>query len=164
MLTYRQGILSSVGHDLRLRVTGFTIDISDDQQMIEAVFDANSVRVDSAMRDGKPLAGTLSERDRKQIEGNVVRDVLEAERFPEIRFASGSIARREDRALIAGTLTLHGYSRLLTMEATLRNGVWTTDARIYQPDYAIRPFSAMLGTLKIQPDLRVQVILRLPTL
>jgi polyisoprenoid-binding protein YceI len=162
VFTYKQGLLSPVAHDLKLRVTAFTIQVSDDYQTLEAVFEAASLRVEAVMRDGQEVQGVLSEKDQRQIEANIARDVLEAQRFPQIRFAAGSIARREGRALIAGTLTLHGYSRLFTVEAGLREGDWSTTARLHQPDFGIRPYSAMLGTLRIQPDVRVQVVLRPP--
>lgn len=160
VLTYKEGLLSPVAHDLKIQVTRFTLDVADDLQSLEATFDATSLRVVSAMRDGRENPGALSDRDRRTIEGNIVDEVLEAKRHPEIRFASGSIARREDRALIAGTLTMHGHSRLLTVEAALTDGIWRTTARIHQPDWGIRPYSAMLGTLRIQPEVTVTLTLK----
>jgi polyisoprenoid-binding protein YceI len=161
VFTYKEGLLSPVAHDLKLRVTRFTVDVSDDLQRLEASFDPQSLRVASAMRDGREAPAVLSERDRKSIEQTIVDEVLEARRHPELRYASGSIVRRGDRALIAGTLTLHGHPRVLTVEAALADGDWTVSTRLHQPDFGIRPYSAMLGTLRIQPD--VTVSLRLYT-
>jgi polyisoprenoid-binding protein YceI len=160
VFTFKEGLLSPVAHDLKLAVTRFHIDVSDDTQSLESSFDAASLRVVSAMRDGRENPGALSERDRRTIEGNIVDDVLDAKRFPEIRFASGSIARRGERALIAGTLTMHGKSRLCTVEAALTDGTWSTSTRLYQPDWGIKPYSAMLGTLRIQPQVTVSIALK----
>lgn len=160
VFTYKEGLLSPVAHDLKLRVGAFTIDVADDLHSVESSFDAASLRVVAAMRDGREQPSALSERDRRSIEGTIVSDVLEAKKYPEIRFASGSIARREDRALVAGTLTMHGRSRLLTVEASLSEGCWRTSARLHQPDWGVRPYSAMLGTLRIQREVLVSVTLR----
>lgn len=160
VLTYKEGLLSPVAHDLKIQVTRFTIDLADDFMSVESTFDATSLRVVTAMKDGRENPGALSDRDRRTIEGNIVDEVLEAKKYPEIRYASGSIARREDRALIAGTLTMHGTSRLCTVEALLNNGTWFTRARLHQPDWGIKPYSAMLGTLRIQPEVTVTVTLK----
>jgi hypothetical protein len=34
------------------------------------------------------------------------------------------------------------------------------EVTLHQPDYGIKPYSAMLGTLKIRPDVKVRI--RLP--
>jgi polyisoprenoid-binding protein YceI len=164
VFTYKEGLLTPIAHDLKLAVGRFEIDISDDQQMLEATFDASSLKVVTAMRDGRENPGALSEKDRRTIEGTIADEVLDARRYPQIRYASGSIARRDDRALIAGTLTMHGQSRLLTVEATWANSAWTTSARLHQPDWGIKPYSAMLGTLRIQADVTVSIRLRPPSL
>ena len=163
VLTYKEGLLSPVAHDLKLRVTKFQIEVSDDLQHLEASFDSSSLRVESAMRNGREAPGVLSDRDKRTIETNIVEEVLQSKKHPEIRYASGSIVRRDNLALIAGTLTICGRSRLLTVEAIHIEDAWRSSTKINQPDFGVKPYTAMLGTLRIRPDITVTTHLHLPT-
>src|SRR4029450_9193939 len=88
VLTYCEGLLASFGHDLELAVTRFDIRIDPEAGRTEASFDAASLRVLGALRGGGELPGGLSDAARRTIEDNVRLDVLEATRYPEIRFRS----------------------------------------------------------------------------
>jgi hypothetical protein len=35
---------------------------------------------------------------------------------------------------------------------------YIAEARIHQPDFGIRPYTALLGTLRVQPDVMVRVV------
>ncbi|MCA9649396.1 MAG: YceI family protein [Myxococcales bacterium] len=158
VLTFKEGLLSAVAHDLCLRVERFTIELHDDES-IEARFEAGSLRVEHAMKDGRPAPGTLSDRQRREIEGNIVDDVLHAKRHPEIGFRSTRVQGEGDERRIEGTLRLHGQERPLRLLARRSDGRWTAEVELHQPDFGIKPYSAMLGTLKIRPQVRVRVSL-----
>lgn len=151
VLTSKEGLLSAIAHDLEIRVTSFVIDVDDDAWRLAARFAARSLRVAGA-------SGALSDGDKRTIEGNIVRDVLHAERFPEILFVSDVATAAGAELRIAGTLTLHGVARPMTVTARREPGRWVAEARLHQPDFGIRPYSAMLGTLRIQPDVQVRVV------
>jgi polyisoprenoid-binding protein YceI len=146
--TFREGLLAAVGHDLTLAVTSFTIELADDDA-IHARFDAASLRVTGAVSDG----------DRRTIERHAADDVLAARRFPEIRFRSTRVVRQGERAQIEGELTLHGATRALRCEAHDDGARWTAEVTLDQRDYGIKPFTAMLGTLRVRADVRVRVSL-----
>lgn len=154
VLTEKEGLLSAIAHDLELAVTSFTVQA--DEQAIEATFDARSLKVLHALKDGRPASG-LSEKDKADIEKNVVKDVLHAERHPQIRFVSAAVKRDGAAASVTGTLTLHGVSRPVSFTARSAGGSWVAEVPLHQPDYGIKPFSAMMGTLKIKPGVRVRV-------
>jgi polyisoprenoid-binding protein YceI len=157
VFTYKEGLLSAVAHDLEISVNRFTLELADDLSRVEATFDPRSLRVEHSLHDGERRA--VAERDRRTIEGNITDDVLEVRRYPDLRFVSSSIARNRDRATITGSLTLHGRTRPLTVEAALEGGRWRARVRLHQPDFGIKPYSAMLGTLRIQPDITVELTL-----
>jgi polyisoprenoid-binding protein YceI len=148
VFTFREGLLSAVGHDLRLSLSKFAIDIADDDS-IQASFDAASLRVTGAIADG----------DRRTIERQAADDVLAARRFPEIRFRSTRVRRNGSRAQIDGELTLHGHTRALQLDADDDGTQWTAEVTLDQRDYAIKPFSTMLGALRVRADVRVRVSL-----
>ena len=159
IFTYKEGLLSAVAHDLQIRVAAFTITIDETTWHLEAAFDATSLRVVGVMRDGALAPNAPSDGDKRTIEQQIVRDVLHADRFPEIRFTSGTATARGDHLVVDGILALHGRERALTVSASREGSHWVADARLHQPDFGIKPYSAMLGTLRVQPDVIVRVVL-----
>jgi len=155
VLTFKEGMLSAVAHDLKIRVGQGSITVDGDS--VEATFDPKSLSVVCARKDGRDAPGTLSGGDKKKIEGNIVKDVLHSKKHPEIRFRSTSAERDGDRATITGELTLHGRTKTLTATATKKGERWETEVAIHQPDFGIKPYSAMLGALKVQPTVKVQL-------
>ncbi len=157
VLTFKDGMLSAIAHDLRLRVERFTIEVDDAGQSVVATFEADSLRVDSVMHEGREAPGTLRDGQRKDIERNIVADVLHARRHRTIVFRSSRITGDGDVREIEGTLQLHGVERAVTTQARRTAGYWEAEVEIHQPDHGIKPYSAMFGTLKIRPRVRVRI-------
>ena len=162
VFTYKDGLLSSIAHDLQLRVTRFAVELADDASSVEARFEAGSLVVVGAMRNGVLAPDSLSTRDRHTIERTIATDVLEVRRQAQIRFASTSIARESDRAVISGTLALHGRSRPMTLEAKRQGDRWRARVTLDQRDFGIKPYTAMLGALRIKPEVTVEISLPAP--
>jgi hypothetical protein len=155
---FRDGLLSAVGHDVTLRVTQFVIDIDGVAPAeagageatcatVVARFDAGSLRV----------TGAVPPKDAREIERHAADDVLAARRHPDIRFVSSSVVRHDGGARIEGQLTLNGVTRALRCDAVADERGWHTEVRIDQRQFAIKPFSALLGTLKVKPEVLVRV-------
>ena len=157
VFTYKEGLLSAVAHDLKLRVTRFSIDVDDEHRAIDARFEAASIRVVAAMRDGAEAPAALGEADRRKIEQNLAADVLDAARHPEIRFTSRSVTPDGDGYRVEGDLALHGQTRHITLRTRAEGGRQIAELTLHQPDFGIKPFSAMMGTLRIKPDVRVRI-------
>lgn len=150
--TFRQGLLSAVGHELCLRVERFAVEVTGDPAApsVLARFDAASLR----------CTGDVAPADARKIERHAADDVLEARRFPTIEFRSRRVARDGERARIDGALTLHGATRPLSFAAIADADAWRAELRLDQRDFGIEPFSAMLGALRVRAD--VVVRLRVP--
>jgi len=158
VFTYKEGLLSPMAHDLKLRVTRLTIELDDAE--LHARFDAASLRVVCAIKGGREAPGALSQRDRASIEDNISSDVLHSRKYPEILFDSTSLSLKEGRAEVRGTLTLHGRSRELVLSATRGDdGRYHAETRLNQPDFGIKPFTAMLGAMKIRPEVLIRLSL-----
>jgi len=157
--TFKDGLLSAVAHDLKIKVTRFTL--KADASGVEGRFDARSLVVAAVMRDGHEAAGVLGQRDLDKIAKTIREDVLTAERHPEIVFKSErvTVAEGGDKATIQGTLTLAGRSKTLTVEARRAGARWVSEVVLHQPDFGVKPYSAMFGALKIKPDVRVRMTL-----
>ena len=163
VFTYKDGLLSAMAHDLKIRVTAFVIDVDENTRAITASFSPTSLRVVSAMRNGRETPGDLSADNKREIEGNIARDVLQASRYPEIQFTSSSVEEKGERYLVRGALALHGHRRTIAVEVHRRDDHYIAEGRIHQPTFGIRPYSAMFGTLKVKPDVVVQVRVPAPS-
>jgi len=151
VFTFREGVLAAVGHDLKLRPERFEIEA--DGRSVSARFDAASLRVVAAMRGGREDPERLSDRDRQDIERNCADQVLDARRFPEITFNSNEVRP----GAVRGTLFLHG--RELGGEFAIRRegDRAVAEVEIDVRRFGIRPYTAMLGALRVSPLVRVVV-------
>jgi YceI-like protein len=161
VLIYKEGLLSPVAHDLRLRVTRFQIQVEVDEASLEASFDTSSLCVDTPMKNGVENPGALSVADMRKIAEQIREEVLHSERYPQARFRSHALNARPDGGYdLSGELTLHGVTRPL-VAATRADGLGQRlEVTLHQPDFGIRPYRAMLGTLKIQSDVKIRIALR----
>jgi len=157
VFTFKEGLLSPVAHDLKIRVNTLSVDIDDDTQAIHATFDPNTLQVVCAMNHGVENPDALKPRDTRKIESNIRKDVLNTKRHGQITFHSTSITRDGDQATIKGELTLHGVTRPLTILAQKQGDKMVAETTLHQPDFKITPYSALLGTLKIKADVTVRV-------
>lgn len=160
VFTFKEGLLSSVAHDLRLRVGSFWIEVAEGAGSIEASFDTSSLSVDTPMKDGAPNPNALSAADKLKIAEQIREDVLHSARHPTARFRSSSVTARADGGYdLAGELTLHGVTKPLVARTALVAGRQQLELSLHQPDFGITPYRAMLGTLKIRPDVQIRLTL-----
>lgn len=149
---FREGLLTSLGHDVDLRVTEFVVDIDEGGESVTADFVARSLRVCDD-------AEGVSAVDRRDIERNAAR-ALDVRRYPLIAFRSTRVLREGSEARIDGRLTLHGVTKDITVPANRDGQWWRADVSLDQRDFGITPFSAMFGALKIKPGVVVHIAVR----
>jgi YceI-like protein len=158
VFTFKDGLLSKVAHDLKLNVGRFHVEVDPSGPSIQASFEPRSLHVLTSVHEGKEDKLALSEADKAKIAAQIQKEVLEADRHAEISFASRSVVRRPDGGYdITGELTLHGSTRSITTETRLVGGKQVAELTLNQPDYGITPFRAMMGTLKVKPEVRVRI-------
>jgi polyisoprenoid-binding protein YceI len=157
VLTFREGFLSAMAHDLLLRVGAFELVVDPAAPLVSARIDAGSLRVVTALRDGRPLPGALRPADVREIEATIAGTVLRASRFPEIRFTSTAVSRVGDGYDVRGALVLCGATGELSIPIRREGERLRADVTVHQPDFGIRPYAAMLGTLRVRPDVIVRV-------
>lgn len=155
--TYRSGMLAAVGHDLELRVEDFRIEITEDRSSVQAELQAASLVPLHAVKGRDPQPGKLSDSDKRDIAKSVRDKVLEADRYPTIRFDSTSVEPTAGGYRIRGELGLHGTTRSIELSARSQDGQMVAETALHQPDFGIEPFRAFGGALKVKPDVVVQV-------
>jgi polyisoprenoid-binding protein YceI len=134
-----------------LRVTAFEISVDPAGPRVEASFDAASLRVAQAMRDGRVLApGALSASDVRKIEATIVDDVLRARAFPLVHFSSTSAVPRADGYDVVGSLTLAGVAGEVAFPVRSDGGQLRMQVEIDQTRFGIRPYSGAFGTIRVK--------------
>jgi polyisoprenoid-binding protein YceI len=157
---FASGLLSAIGHNPVIAIRGLIGEMSFREPGLQ---DASLVlRVDVS---SLALVDEVSESDRREIERNMHRDVLETELYPEIVFAStlievayGNYAPVPVR--IHGNLNLHGQTRLIAIDAQVAFQGDMLRAfgsfPLWQTDFHIRLFSIAGGTLKLKDELALR--------
>jgi YceI-like domain len=154
LYTFKEGLLSKLAHDLRLSLTRFEIRARGTE--ISARFEPRSIRIDGVMKDGQLVRGEPSEGDQRKIQDNMLRDVLRASDYGEIKFA-GRTASREPPFAIDGELTLCGVTRPLRALLALRGERLEGELELVPSQWGIKPFRALGGTLKVQDRVKVAI-------
>lgn len=151
VFTFKDGLLSAVAHDLKIKIGRATLDLEADRVQFEC--EAASLTVMTAMKDGVESASTLSSSMKAEIERNLVNDVLNARKHSAIRFESTALT---DTSL-TGRLTLNGVTHevrgTIRREGTRR----IAEVKIDQRTFGITPYTAMFGALKVKPEVVVRV-------
>src|ERR1700678_67863 len=81
------------------------------------------------------------EKDRAQVQATMLGpEVLDSEHYQDIVFKSAAAeAAGPGRWTLRGNLTLHGQTRPITVQVTLKDGHYTGDATVKQTDFGIKP-------------------------
>lgn len=145
--TSREGILAAIGHELELAVTRFDVRVDEAARVVDASFDAASLRVVRASRDGRESA--ISDGDRRTIEDNVRKHVLATNRFPEIRFRSSRIADVAAGFDVTGRLVMRGEEHEVAVSLRKNDDRYEAVVTLDQTRWGIRPYAAMLGLLRV---------------
>ena len=157
--TGRHGLAAAAGHDLVIEVTRWTgqahIEVGHpERSTVSAAFDVGSFEV----RDGTGGVKPLTDADRVEIKSNIERKVLDAQRYPEISFATSDVRVAPPDIRLDGDLTIRGISRPITVHARLVDAAavrFTGGATLVQTRWNITPYKGLFGTLRVADPVRV---------
>lgn len=155
VFTFKQGLLSGVAHDLELAVDRFRIDWTE--QHVAATFDTTSIRVLHAIVSGQPAPTALSARDLRKIEQTIADEVLHTSRHAQARFESASVSADGEDFVVRGTLELAGNRQEVSARLRRDRAAYTTELVLDQRSFGIVPYSAMMGALKLKPEVQIRV-------
>ena len=164
---FKSGLFSGFLHDHLFVPQQWSCTVEFDAAHLEA-FRAQLSVATASLRDNQPK---LSAEDRAKVESQVASpEVLDATRFPEIRFTADRLVASADKSeefqgTVFGKLSLHGVTRPL--EFPVR--VWRRgDARVVlgkvsfnQSDFGISPLSKAGGAIAVEDRVLVDFALRL---
>ena len=85
---------------------------------------------------------------------------LDAKKFQHIRFASDDIAKTATGYRLTGEVEIHGKSRPHVIDLTVADSgqEWTMSAHtaITQSDFGIKPYSLVMGSLKVADEVTIE--------
>jgi polyisoprenoid-binding protein YceI len=154
LFTFKEGALSALGHDLALRASRWSVDLRRESRTVTARVVAASVEVVCARHQGADDLGALSSGDRAKIERTARSEVLRVERFPEVVFEGAWTG--EEPSAVDGSLTLCGVTKPIRVAVSRVGERVVCKATVHQPSWGITPYHAMLGALRVQPDVLVE--------
>jgi hypothetical protein len=157
VVTSREGALAALGHDLELTVTRFDVRVDEIARRVDASFDAASLRVVRALRAGRE--SPISDGDRRAIEDNVRKHVLETSRHPEVRFRSSRVADAGDGFDVTGKLTIRGEEREVVVRLRRTGDRYVATVTLDQTRWGIQPYGVMMGMIRVKADVVVRLSL-----
>lgn len=160
VFTFKEGLLSRVAHDLKLRCDTWSMEMTE--EAISASFDSAAFTCINAMKNGKENPGALSAKDKAQVIDNMRDAVLNAKTHPTIDFVSQSVRRKGNALEVTGQLTITGKTNTVAAECRKIASNWVVEVDIHQPDFGIKPYTALMGAIKVKPTIKVR--LKVPVL
>lgn len=163
--TRRSGVGSMAGHDLAIEVTRWqgTVEVDFDEietSRVEVTVDATSLRV----REGTGSPVPLLAVNKADIVRTIAR-LLNTKKHREIRFVSTAIAETATGYVVRGDLTIADKTRPVELDVDATDGAdaraGTISTTILHSDFGIKPYSAMLGVLKVADPVDIRAEVRL---
>jgi polyisoprenoid-binding protein YceI len=159
--TYRAGMAQKAGHDLILDVTSWnaSVTIDDNSQCtVELNADPTSLRV----IDGTGGAKALSDKDREDIKNNIDKKVLKGQ---AITFRSSGVSLNGAGTVpVNGEVEMGGTTRPVNFQLDVgADGQVKGTVPLVQSEWGIKPYTALMGALKVRDDVEVVLDARLPT-
>ena len=167
--TGREGLAARAGHDLTMEITQWsarvTVPAAEDGGIAATTLSAELDLGSLAIREGTGGAKPLSDRDRRDIQGQarkILGDGAKAS-FASTRVIPASSDSASANGAIEGTLTLRGTSRPLRLQVTSpAPGSYRGSATIRQTDFGITPYSGLFGALKLKNEVTVEFEVTIP--
>ena len=156
--TYKEGLLSKLAHDLLIDVKNFKVNLNVPEAgftsgSLEVELRADSLKVDCAMKDGERQPDTLKEKDIADIEKDTAKKVLHPDKYPTVNFCSKEIKEKDGGYHVNGELSLHGVTKTIDFDIDTNGDNLKGRFSLLQKDYGIKPFRALMGTLKIKNEI-----------
>jgi polyisoprenoid-binding protein YceI len=155
---------AKLAHDLVLTASQWsgTMNVDADNPAASGAsltVDARSIEIIEAVGGMK----SLSDKDRRDIAKNIDDKVLETGKHPQLTFESTSVSGSAPNFNAAGNMTIKGTTRPVNVALNVNGTTVTAKTSISQKDFGIKPFSAMMGAIKLRDDVDFEVTVDLPS-
>jgi polyisoprenoid-binding protein YceI len=159
------------GHDHVMRATETTGKITWNPAdlsacKVELSFPVSSLKVDPpGAREREGLEGTTSDGDKEKIAANMLGDrQLAAARHPTATFVSTACEASGDKVKVSGQLTLRGVAKAVSTTLKVSADATSFKAagafKVSHADFGFEPFTALLGALRNDKELKIGLDVR----
>lgn len=103
----------------------------------------------------------VSEKDHRKIQDFALKEMLAAEKYPEIAFVSEQVRPKSEREFqVVGTLTIRGIAKPVTVEVVMSpetgGRLWFEGkAMVNMKNYGLKPPKAALGLIGTEEEMEV---------
>ncbi len=144
--TGKEGAAAKMGHNLTLVVNSWEATVEGgDSPSIKLTADPSSVEVESGEGGAKPLG----DKDKKDIKKTIDGKVLGSD---QITFTSSEVTDSEAK----GDLSIAGKSSQVSVPISVSGDKISGSTTLSQKDFGIKPFSTMMGALKVTDKVTVE--------
>ena len=151
--TYREGLAKKVGHDLIIEVGQWSANVNVGEDPSDSSITASAQVGSLSPVQGVGGVKPLSDGDKADIKKNITQKVLTS---PEISFKSSSVKSSGNSATVSGDLTIMGRSQPVDIQLSESGGKIRGNFSVTQSNFGIKPFTAMMGALKVQDRVDVE--------
>ena len=156
VFTFKEGMLSAVAHDLRVRLQTFEITL--DGSAVNAEFDLKSLLVEGPMQHGVLQAEQYDAGKRADVAKAMHGEVLHTDKHPKATF-SGSAVPSGEGFHVSGQLQLAGNSQPLSFDVRHDGGTYRSEFELQLSRWGISQYKALLGAIKLKDVVKVELAL-----
>ncbi len=145
------GRAAKMGHRLTIAMNRWVATVqwnAGEPVEAELTVDVDSLEVLRGEGGLKPLSGP----EKALARSNALR-TLDADRYPQVRFRAGDIAKAEDGYRLAGTLEIHGKTGECEVSVRVEDlgEKWrmSCETDVRQSDFGVKPYSMLMGSMKV---------------
>jgi hypothetical protein len=148
--TSKAGAAAKMGHNLVLGVTSWEATVEGgDSPSISLTADPGSIEVIEGSGGAKPL----SDKDKGDIKKSINNKVLGSS---QITFTSNAVEDNGGQMIAKGDLSIAGKSSQVSVPLSVSGDTISGSIRLNQTDFGIKPFSGMMGALKVPDQVEVE--------
>jgi polyisoprenoid-binding protein YceI len=147
---YKAGLFSGLAHDHEIEAPIEWGEMNDSESpSVEVRVSSNKLRV---------LDPEASEGTRAKIQSTMQgAEVLDVGRFPRIHFQSTAVELSgTDHWVVHGNLDLHGQTHPVSVDVTLKDGLYGGTAVLKQTQFGITPVKIAGGTVKVKDEVKLE--------
>ncbi|MGA4506476.1 YceI family protein [Propionibacteriaceae bacterium G1746] len=153
-----EGAMARMGHDLTLEVRDWTGELVVGATPGESQLKVTAQLGSLAVRESRGGSKEVSDGDRAAILKNAASSMGVAKQ-PQLVFTATSITGTWDRGRVEGALSLNGRSEVQAFDVAAVEDGWRLSGVMSQGRYGIKPYSALMGALRVADAVDVEVTL-----
>jgi len=145
---FKTGVFSFAADNHEIRAPLVSGRVDQGKRTVELTVDARKMKV---------LDPKMSDSKRAQVQEKMLSpEVLDPERYPEIKFQSTDVKGSGRQLTVTGDLTLHGQTHPVVVAVTGGDSGYKGKATIKQTDFGMKPVTVGGGTVKVKDEVEIE--------